>query len=71
MLSLPQVDLGDGFEVDVPQADAAVSSSRGEPFLAGVHAEDPCLNETKTFPSTLQQTNMWAAPRSPWTVKPT
>lgn len=44
LLGLPQVDLGDGFEVDVPQSDAAVSSSRGESFLTGVHAEDPRLS---------------------------
>ena len=43
LLRLPQVDLGDGFEVDVPQSDAAVPSSGGKSFLTGVHAEDPCL----------------------------
>lgn len=44
MLSLPQVDLGDGFEIHIPQSDAAVSSSRSKSFFAGMHAEDPCLN---------------------------
>lgn len=44
LLRLSQIDLGDGFEVDVPQSDAAVPSSGGEPFLTCVHAEDPCLH---------------------------
>lgn len=44
LLGLSQVDLGDGFEVDVPQSDAAISSSGGKSFLTGVHAENPCLH---------------------------
>lgn len=48
MLHLPQVDLGDGFEVHVPEADAAVSSSGGEALLTGVHAEDPSLEQTRS-----------------------
>lgn len=44
LLGLLQVDLGDGFEVNVPQPDAAVSASGGEAFLAGIHAEDASLN---------------------------
>lgn len=44
LLRLPQVDLGDGFEVDVPEADASVSTSGGEAFLTGIHAEDPSLH---------------------------
>lgn len=44
VLSLPQVDLGNGFEIHVPQSDAAVSSSRSKSFFTGMHAEDPCLN---------------------------
>jgi len=44
LLGLSKVDLGDGFEVDVPQSDAAVPSSRGEAFFTRVHAEDPRLN---------------------------
>lgn len=52
MLCLPQVDLGYGFKVDIPQPDAAVSSSCGETLLTRVHAEDPRLNNRhmKTFP---------------------
>lgn len=48
VLHLPQVDLGDGLEVHVPQPDAAVPSSGGEALLAGVHAEDPGLGDTGT-----------------------
>lgn len=43
LLGLSQVDLGDGFEVGVPQSDAAVSAARGEALLAGIHAEDTGL----------------------------
>lgn len=46
VLHLPQVDLGDGFEVHVPKSDAAVSSSCGESFFTCVHAEDPSLEQT-------------------------
>lgn len=45
LLGLPQVDLGDGFEVDVPESDAAVSASCGETLLAGEHAEDTSLKQ--------------------------
>lgn len=43
LLGFPQVDLGDGLEVDVPKPHATVASAGGEALLAGVHAKDPCL----------------------------
>lgn len=47
VLHLPQVNLGDGFEVHVPESDAAVSSSCGKSFFTGMHAEDPSLEKTR------------------------
>lgn len=50
LLRLSQVDLGDGFEVHVPQPDTAISPPSGKSFLTGVHAEDPRLQGNNTFP---------------------
>lgn len=47
VLHLPQVNLGDGFEVHVPESDAAVSPSCGKSFFTGMHAEDPSLEQTR------------------------
>ena len=59
LVRLPEIDDSNWFEVEVPEADAAVPAPRGEALLAGVHAEDPGLQGGKGRLSGEMRTSEW------------
>lgn len=50
LLSLPEINFSDWFELSVPQPNAAISPSSGKAFFTGIHAKNSSLS-TNSSPS--------------------